>query len=191
LIYKVRLADGTSTIIHVNRLKRAYGQVDAKDESPLRKRKNKTMKLRQPKQSNYKGNPKLPETTGPDTEMPSYSKLMEVRPDSTGETEDESLDSLPREQGDDSDWDPGSSYLQRKLRNDKTTADVAYHLRSRLVSRSGQETEGDKAGAEMNDPSGNEHAPTNTSPDKTRLTSCHPYNLRNRIESASGVTQTK
>ena len=191
LIYKVRLADGTSTIIHVNRLKRVYGQMDAKNELPFRKRKCKTMKLRQPKQSNYKGNPKLPETTGPDTEIPSYSQLIEDRPDSTSETEEEGLDSLPREQGDDSDWNPGSLYLQRKLQNDKTTADVAYHLRSRLVSRSRQGKEGDKAGVETNDPSGSEYAPTNTSPDKARPATCHPYNLRSRIESASGVTQTK
>ena len=59
------------------------------------------------------------------------------------------------------------------------------------MSRSGQETEGDKAGAEMNDPSGNEHAPTNTSPDKARQTSRISCNLRSRIESASGVTQAK
>ena len=75
LIYKVRLADGTSTVIHVNRLKRAYGQADAKDELPFRKRKYKTVKSSQPKQSNYKENPKLPETIGPDMDIPFYSKL--------------------------------------------------------------------------------------------------------------------
>ena len=86
MIYEVRLADGTSTLIHVKRLKRAYGQVKVREELPLKKRKNKTMKLIQPKQSSHKGYFKSPETTGPDTEIPSHSQITETRPDSTSET---------------------------------------------------------------------------------------------------------
>ena len=40
--------------------------------------------------------------------IPSYSELIEDRLDGTSEIEDEDLDSLSREQEDDSDWDPGS-----------------------------------------------------------------------------------
>jgi hypothetical protein len=62
---------------------------------------------------------------------------------------------LPLDRGDDSEWNPGSSNLKRKLQSENTTADVAYQLRSRLVSRSGREAETDKARSELNDPPGN------------------------------------
>ena len=46
LIYKVRMADGTSAVLHVNRLKRAYGQRVERDNAlPLCKSLNKTVKL--------------------------------------------------------------------------------------------------------------------------------------------------
>jgi hypothetical protein len=81
--------------------------------------------------------------------------------------------------GKDSEWNPGSSYLKRKLRSENTTADVAYHLRSRLVSRSEQEAERDKVGVEVNNSSGSNYAQTNTSPSKAK-TSSHSYNLRSK-----------
>ena len=190
LIYKVRLEDGTSTVINVNRLKRACGQAGVEKELPSRKRKYKVVKLDQPKQSSDKGD-KLPETMGLDMNIPSYSELIEGKLDSTSEIEDEGLNSLSREKEDDSDWDPGSSYLQRKLRNDKPTADVAHHLRSRIVNRSGQETGNDKAGAEMSDPAGNASTPDDTSFNESRSGVCHSYNLRSRNETSLGDKQMK
>jgi hypothetical protein len=95
--------------------------------------------------------------------------------------------SSPRELRGDPEWTPGSSYLQRKLRSSSTADDVAYRLRSRLVSRSGRETETDKGPAEAGDSAGNEHTSANTpdsvSPGRNKSGTSHSYNLRSRVES--------
>ena len=157
----------------------------------VKKLENKPTKLSQPRRNIHEGYASSPKTKRLDMDVPPHSQIVETRTNSTSETEGEDIDSSPRELRDDSDWVPGSSYLQQKLQNDKTTDYIAYHLRSRLVSRSGRGADGVKAGAEMKDPSGNEHAQNNTSPDKTRPKSSHSYNLRSMIESASSVTQAK
>jgi len=92
-----------------------------------------------------------------------------------------------RKYSDDSDWTPRSAYLQRKLHSDKTTDDVTYRLRSRLVGRSRQEPEGDSATAETSDPSGSKEAPNCTLHDNVGSTVSRSYNLRDR----TGTTLTK
>ena len=72
-------------------------------------------------------------------------------------------------------------YLKRRLQSDNRPDDTAYRLRSRLVSRSGQEAETDKPGAEESGSAGDTLLLTETSPDESESTRGHPYNLRNRI----------
>ena len=50
LIYKVRMADGTSAILHINRLKRAHVQVQNDRETPLSKNLEEAVKLKQHKE---------------------------------------------------------------------------------------------------------------------------------------------
>ena len=44
LIYKVRMADGSSAVIHINRLKKAYEQVNDESAIPLNKNVRKKVK---------------------------------------------------------------------------------------------------------------------------------------------------
>jgi len=80
--------------------------------------------------------------------------------------------------------------LQRKLHSNKNTADdIAYRLRSRLVSRSERDTGRDRKQIELVSSPESEHVITseceNTSPGKVEPTVGHSYNLRSRIESTS------
>jgi hypothetical protein len=56
----------------------------------------------------------------------------------------------------DPEWTPGSSYLRKELRSNDTADNVAYRLRSRLVSRSEWEAEVDKEQVEINNSQGSE-----------------------------------
>jgi len=51
LIYKMRLGDGTSTILHVKRLKRAHKRESENTVLPEEKLKRKTVKSTQPKEA--------------------------------------------------------------------------------------------------------------------------------------------
>jgi hypothetical protein len=93
----------------------------------------------------------------------------------------------------DPEWTRVSSYLRRKLQNaDTADNNVAYRLRSKLVSRSEREAEADKEQAEVSS-QGSEQMLANmqneTSPGKNRPIVNHSYNLRSRIESSSNNAQ--
>jgi hypothetical protein len=88
----------------------------------------------------------------------------------------------------DSDWNPGSSYLQRKLQSESKTDDVAYQLTSRVVNRSGRETEEDKVGRDVSNSPGSRSESSDKSPCKVETTASHSYNLRSRAESTLGTT---
>ena len=79
----------------------------------------------------------------PDIDIPSNVKLLEEQDDES-DSLDERDGNLSRQYERDPEWTPGSSYLQRKLQSSQTADDIAYELRSRLVSRSRQEPEADK-----------------------------------------------
>jgi len=165
LIYKVKLADGTSTIVHVNRLKRASGKETDSSRLPARKHNSQAIPL--------KSNPEYLETFEQNTEVPPYTVVTENVFDNLSEIEDEDTNSLSPSGDDESSWTPQSLYLQRKLQNDKAPYDIAYRLRSRLVSRSVQEPELDKRETENSNKSGN-----GITQDKEGIASIHSYNLR-------------
>jgi hypothetical protein len=186
LIYKVRLTDGTSTIIHINRLKRAHKETRDFKASPVGGNKNKAVKLGREKEIVRGKCEDEAETDRWDREVPPHSQVEDIE-DTDLSKLDENEVNLLQDRGDESQRIPGSSYLQRKLQSDKTADGVAYRLRSRLVSMSGRETENDKAGSEVASSPGSENASNNTSPSKVKYMSNHSYNLRSRIEPTEGT----
>jgi hypothetical protein len=176
LIYKVRLADGTFTIIHVNRLKEVHGQIENGNAPPVKQSISKMKRIRQQKGREYRAEEGSVETEELKTEIPPHSQIVNIGIRNSSDSE-ESIVSSPGLKGD-SEWIPGSSNLQRKLQDDNTTDGVAYRLRSRLVSRSEWETEGDKT---VTGSSGNEPIHSHTSPGTIKTASSHMYNLRSRV----------
>jgi hypothetical protein len=89
--------------------------------------------------------PKEPplEVVEPGREIPSQAQLAEDETESVSETDDEV--EMEREHCNDIEWTTGSLYLRRKLRDDKTTDDIAYNLLSRVVSGSRPEPASDTA----------------------------------------------
>ena len=162
LIYRIKLTDGASAIVHINRLKKAHGQGRTKEQ-----------KVRFRDISHEKCTSTENATTL-DTEIPSGTQLLENEDESSSETDEVSLDKPLTGYARDADWAPRSLYLQRKLQSDKVTDGIAYRLRSRTVSRSEPELETD-------------NVQNSASQDDSRPTSSHSYNLRTRPE----VTQAK
>lgn len=84
-------------------------------------------------------------------------------------------------------------FVHRKLQGNGQTDDAAYRLRSRLVSRSGRETETDKEQAEAVRSPGSDYMISETrfitSPGKVNPASSHSYNLRCRLKSSSHEPQ--
>ena len=72
LIYKVRLTDENSTIIHVNRLKRAYRSVNNGDIPLVKPRVSKPVKIGQSKRQITKAKEKLEEIGESDIEIPPH-----------------------------------------------------------------------------------------------------------------------
>jgi len=176
LICKIRLANGTSTIVHVNRLKNAYGKETDSSKLPVRKQRSSdpTGPI---KTTDYL------ETFGQDTEVPPYTQVTENAFGNLSEIDDEETSSLSPGSDDEPKWAPESLYLLRKLQSDKAPDDVAYRLRSRLMSRSGQEPELDKRETENSNKSGDR-----TIQAKEGIASSHSYNLRDRKQTAPTST---
>ena len=72
-------------------------------------------------------------------------------------------------------------YLQRKLRDDKGTADVVCELRSRRVGRSGPEPDRDKSNIETSEQTGKELVQPPASPNTNEPVLTHSYILRIRV----------
>jgi hypothetical protein len=153
----------------------------------MKKGLSETKKLNQSKKIMRKKSIDSKESGDWDVEIPPHLQVVNADSAKSSETED-NVDNLPRDLENDSEWNPGSSYLQRKLQSDNRTDGVAYRLRSRLVGRSERETEVDKAGAEVNSSPGNIHAQSDTSPSSAEGTFGHSYNLRSKVGTASGAT---
>jgi hypothetical protein len=121
-----------------------------------------------------------------DLGVPSHSQVTNTDDTESSETEEVVDNLLPNGNNRDSEWEPRSMYLKRKLLSDNRQDDIAYQLRSRLV-RSGRETEVDKQGAEESSSVGDTLLLTETSPNESGTTACHTYNLRNRVGPTSGT----
>jgi hypothetical protein len=192
LIYKVRMADETSTIIHINRLKRSHKLTESKDVIPLdystrKKTRRENCKVFAPRETNETEQEKV------DVGTSSHQLTRNTESSESDSYESDSdVISASRGRAKDPDWTPGSSYLQSKLTSNSTADDIAYTLRSRLVSRSKREAETDKRQATAISSPETEHmvadTQENTSPGRAKLTVGHSYNLRNKAESISTKT---
>jgi hypothetical protein len=145
LVYKVRVADGTFAIVHINRPKKAYRWEKDSTVLPTKKQLNRTIKLDCTRKLSQEENTSLGERQTLGTKSPIRTQVIESRDDSMSETNDVETGELIQEGTDDPDWTPESTYLQRKLQSYKAIDGVAYQLRSRLVCRSEPEPEGDTA----------------------------------------------
>jgi hypothetical protein len=175
LICKVRLADGASTIVHVNRLKRAYGKETDIYRLPVGKHRGQATQPVPVKRPLLGKTADYPETFELNTEIPPYTRKTENACDNLSAVEDEETSSLSPGSDDESNWAPGALYMRRKLQSNEAPNDVAYRLRSRLVSRSEQEPELDKRETENSNKSADGAAQV-----KERPPSSHSYNLRER-----------
>jgi len=191
LVYKVRMLDGTFAIVHINRLKKAYDWKQEVDRTLLRGKQGKMLKKSKdvqsmPCQKTFEdkfGKGERPSTGAGDghrrdslTEseiderLPPHVQLAESETESLSETDEGETVLISREHGSNSDR---SAHLQRKPQSDKSTADVAYQLRSRTVNRSGSgkernEIRNDVGGLEENN-------------DENRTAFQHSYNLRSKV----------
>jgi hypothetical protein len=186
LIYKVRFLDGTSTIVHVSRLKRALKQSEASTTPLTQPKRNKKMTTDQTKENDPEVYRTSIDTEELDIGIPSSLQAIDVGSETLSESEGE-ISSSQQRLGEDSEWTPGS-YLQRKLQGDNETDGIAYQLRSRLVSRSEQDMERDSMGIETVCSPGSKHTQSKMSPSTVKTASSHSYNLRNRVKP---VTETK
>ena len=188
LIYKIRLGDGTFTILHINRLKEVYGQKQGDIRVHNQSKRGKQVeKLDQTGGTIPEEHPI--EVFEPGGEIPSQAQLAEDETGSVSEPDDEV--EMKREHYNDTEWTPGSLPLRRKLRSDKTTDYIAYHLRSRVVSRSRSEPGSDTARTVVNDVIGNDNMQDFTLSDAVQNTTGHSYNLRNRTGRMSADMQAE
>jgi hypothetical protein len=135
------MGDGAFAIIHVNRLKRSHGLLESNEVPLTSAASGSVVNVTSPKKFTHKRNVDRTERKRKGEEVTSHSQTIKEEGLETYDTEDEVVDP-PLKYERDPDWNPESSYLQRKLQNDSKTADVAYQLRSRVVNRSGRETAG-------------------------------------------------
>jgi hypothetical protein len=187
LLFKVQLDEGTSMILHINRLKKAVEQAGNDAISPLNGSSNTNIKSGRTKQLAPKMNNKGKSQKVP-AENPPRPRVADVERDASDRSDDE-ISSPLQIQSADPEWIPGSSYLRKKLQDINTADDnVAHRLRSRLVSGLERETEADKEQEQIEvSTQKDEHMLANmqneTSPGKNRPAINHSYNFRSRIES--------
>jgi hypothetical protein len=178
LIYKIRMTDGTSTIVHINRLKGASGQAVDSKVHPLSSRSSKIVKSQTRKLvSKGKANTGIRQQ---DLQFPHHSQILDSVDDS-GSGDENEIESTT-----DPEWTPGASNANRKSQGSDTADGIAYRLRSRLVSRSERETEVDKehVGETVRLPgSESESTQVNTSPGRSEIVASHSYNLRSKASS--------
>jgi hypothetical protein len=173
LIYKVELPDGAFAIIHINRLKRAYGSVNNAKALPIKKKPLKIVGPPNFKRVEYRNDAEPEETREMDLGIPSHSQVTNTDDTESRETEEDIDNFLSNSKNRDSDWEPGSMYLKLKLQSDNRPDDIAYQLRSRLVSMTGRETEVDKQETRESSSAGDTLLLTETSPNESGTTACH------------------
>ena len=191
LIYKVRMADGASVILHVNRLKGATGDNGNEDRMvPIKYSSSVDQPIHKEKKADVKKSKGFKTEIIEVKEEPlevdtSYTSRLPEEESKESETFEESDVGLARQSEHDPEWRPGSLYSQRSLRKDETADNIAYRLRSRLVSRSRQEAETDKrpAGAQtlLEDTNVNTNERSEGERVENESTVGHSYNLRNRV----------
>jgi hypothetical protein len=183
LVYRVRLTDGTSAVIHVNRLKKAYGQAPVDKAIPVavkdkRNRNSSSSSSRKSKRLTFEKQENEGMENG-NEETFSRLPVIEEELGNSSENENSSLTNQDK----DPEWDPGSSRSLENLRDKDTDTneEVGYQLRSRTVGKSQQGTEVVKVRSKGNSPPQIVDAHTNKLPDTGDSMLGHSYNLRSKL----------
>jgi hypothetical protein len=184
LVYRIRTAEGTDVILQVNRLKRAYGRsLQLQGEPPAAPDKF-TGRTRKRHLSKQAASDQIPEETVENIcvfDVQGKQIIEESEHDHASDPAqaESSFSSLEPDTEDNTEWTPGSRYLQRKLHNDNIP-DLPYQLRSRTAHTREADADADKRikpdvvtaiPADMS-------SDTNAEPTITPLK--HSYNLRIR-----------
>jgi len=102
------MGDGTSAIIHINRLKRAYERTKGKSALPLSNNLKEKAKLKDFKTIAPRENDEI-ETEKLDVEIPSHPLIRNVENNESDRSDDDAISSSHR-CVEDTEWNPGSSY---------------------------------------------------------------------------------
>ena len=109
----MRQEGGTSVILHLNRLKRAFEQVVNYNIPPLYGSSNKVMKLGRTRKLAPREN-RIVESKKLNAENPPRPRMVDVESDESDGSDEENVSpSQPRRA--DPEWTPGSSYLRKEL----------------------------------------------------------------------------
>jgi RIO-like serine/threonine protein kinase len=124
LIYKLRTKEGTSIIVHINRLKRPYCKQLQEQKAGVKSRKQKSRK----RESNVEPSALESCEDRLDVNIPSnnarlYRQTENIDIESSDETEQEELleTNFQSSERETQEWMPNSRYLQRKLLTETTT----------------------------------------------------------------------
>jgi len=176
--------------VHINRLKKTCEQKQ-RDNRILPTSKQGRQRIKLDRTGDTSGKEcfaSMPELSrGASSQM----QVVESESKSLSEIDEEETVRLSQGHQDDSDWTPGSVHLRRKLHSDKTTDDVAFQLRSRVVSRSGQNQGSETVRTETSDSLQNDNAQSFMLFDEAMPTASHSYNLRSRVGSMPADAQAK
>jgi transposase InsO family protein len=170
LIYRVCTGEGIFTVVHINRLKRAYGQKP--DDSLLTTSSAVAKDSRMAREGGNQS--RTPEdedgTRGTNLEVRTNLQIDSSSDDSAGATDVSS-------QGD-PEGQPESTHSQRKLRNDSSLKDITYQLRSRTIDKRDNEPLSRKP---SEDTSADQPTQQLDFDDHLLSQPTHSYNLRKRV----------
>jgi hypothetical protein len=175
------MTDGTSAVIHTNRLKLAHGKTNEK--LPKESKQPSIKQAKQPKKTtDRKSEGEEVENTTTST-LPKPRSGYEEEQTSSNESEAEVL----ADQDKDSEWEPGPSYKRNQARNKSLADAMRYPLRSRQAGKPLKETEVDKAPEKEAVPLREKEVQKDESPLNNKLTSGHTYNLRDRLKQGNTI----
>jgi hypothetical protein len=146
--------------------------------------------LDQPRRT-YKQGASCSGTPETNIEDPPHARIKESKDEKSNEDEREENDTLSQGSDGETNWTPGSLYLQRKLQSDKAIDDVTYRLRSRVVGRSGPDPEPDKRETANSSQLIDKAVQNSTSPSKGKCVPNHSYTLRVRTRTAPTTPQVE
>jgi hypothetical protein len=133
-------------------MKRAFGLARSDNVLPLNGSSDKVKKSGRTRKLAPKENSKV-EKMKLTAENPPRSQVLGLESEVSDEYNEEN-DSPFQTRRADPEWTPESSYLKKKLQSEDTADNVAYRLRSRLVSRSERDVGADKEQVEIEDSQG-------------------------------------
>jgi hypothetical protein len=192
LIYKLEVEEGKSTVVHVNRLKRAYTGPQVKESTPKAEKHRLHARDRSPNRGKPLMNEIIEDSREEGTEIPP-SQNREVNQRENRDTDEESSEASPNiEDQQHPEWAPETRYLRRKIMHEENKSlgssnDSPYALRSRLARTQFQEDRNESDNVTLRTPESPGNLCTENLEESHRDASTphtHPYNLRSRTRTS-------